>query len=439
MKNGESDFFLLRFAHQHLNFRLAEYRALLEAFASKDISKTLTNLENDNDLYHFSERTPFIPIINVQEQDIKKVVSRAILIKRAYHCIAKASSKVELVRKIKSDPSLWSLIMTQEEQKHASFKFIVDTFGKRLSLEEHVDMINEYSFLSLGGHVRMRDPDMTFYIIGRVRDENDVFDNDLIEEWYFGRLVQESDRHSMDVFDLKKRSYIGTTSMDAELSLIMCNLAKVKYGHMIYDPFVGTGSFLLAGSHFGAFTLGSDIDGRQIRGKNGSSIQSNIQQYGLKGHVLDVLVFDITCHPFVYTDKGVFDAIITDPPYGVRAGAKKIASRSSLQYEVNDPMCPTYPRTDPYPTEQVIYDLVEFSSRYLVLGGRLVYWQPSPTKDPDLTIPEHPCMKLIEALEQPLSGWSRWLIVMEKVQHTSGSSEEAPTNWVNFRQLLFKK
>ena len=55
--------------------------------------------------------------------------------------------------------------------------------------------------------------------------------------------------------------------MDAELSLIMSNMALVDYGMLLFDPFVGTGSFLLTGAQFGGFVLGCDIDGRQLRGK----------------------------------------------------------------------------------------------------------------------------------------------------------------------------
>ncbi|CAG8794049.1 8092_t:CDS:2, partial [Racocetra fulgida] len=62
-----------------------------------------------------------------------------------------------------------------------------------------------------------------------------------------------------------------------------------------------TGSFLLTCAHFGAFTLGSDIDGRQIRGQD---------QYNLSDKVLDSLVFDIRHHP--WRENLWFDAIVTD-------------------------------------------------------------------------------------------------------------------------------
>ena len=51
--------------------------------------------------------------------------------------------------------------------------------------------------------------------------------------------------------------------MDSELSLISANQALIKPGFLMYDPFVGTGSFLVAAAYFGAFVLGSDIDGRK--------------------------------------------------------------------------------------------------------------------------------------------------------------------------------
>lgn len=119
-------------------------------------------------------------------------------------------------------------------------------------------------------------------------------------------------RELIDKFNVKKRKYIGNTTMDAELSLIMANQALCGPGKLVYDPFVGTGSFLMTCAHFGAMTVGSDIDGRQIRGKGKASIQSNCEQYDLKGRVLDALVFDVCHAPWRRFKGGLFDAIVTD-------------------------------------------------------------------------------------------------------------------------------
>lgn len=48
--------------------------------------------------------------------------------------------------------------------------------------------------------------------------------------------------------------------MDAQLSLLMANQAKIKNGDIILDPFVGSGSLLVAGAEFGGYVFGTDID-----------------------------------------------------------------------------------------------------------------------------------------------------------------------------------
>lgn len=55
--------------------------------------------------------------------------------------------------------------------------------------------------------------------------------------------------------------------MDPQLSLIMANQALIKTGDIVLDPFVGTGSLLVAASHFGGYTLGTDIDFLMLHGR----------------------------------------------------------------------------------------------------------------------------------------------------------------------------
>jgi tRNA (guanine10-N2)-methyltransferase len=43
--------------------------------------------------------------------------------------------------------------------------------------------------------------------------------------------------------------------MDAEIALLMATQALVQPGQLVYDPFVGTGSILIAAAHFGALTM----------------------------------------------------------------------------------------------------------------------------------------------------------------------------------------
>lgn len=55
--------------------------------------------------------------------------------------------------------------------------------------------------------------------------------------------------------------------MDAQLSLLMANQAQVKSGDLVLDPFVGTGSLLVAAAQFGGYVFGSDIDYLMLHGR----------------------------------------------------------------------------------------------------------------------------------------------------------------------------
>ena len=67
---------------------------------------------------------------------------------------------------------------------------------------------------------------------------------------------------------LKSRKFLGNTSMDPQLSILMANQAQVKKGDIIYDPFVGSGSLLITASLFGAYTIGTDIDFMMMHGRS---------------------------------------------------------------------------------------------------------------------------------------------------------------------------
>ncbi len=78
---------------------------------------------------------------------------------------------------------------------------------------------------------------------------------------FFGRLIAHGQRHLIKHYAVKDRVFIGNTSMDAQLSLIMANqaqvmsnynyslsiyyffFAQVKAGSVVFDPFAGTGKY----------------------------------------------------------------------------------------------------------------------------------------------------------------------------------------------------
>ena len=177
------------------------------------------------------------------------------------------------------------------------------------------------------GPIRMRDAEQNFTIF----EEYD-FNVPGPKRIYLGRYVGGSSRHAIVDYSLKTRDYINTTSMDSELALLTANLTLAAPDKILYDPFVGTGSLPIACSHFGAMTIGSDIDGRMVRGKNGKDIKTSFRQYGLLDRYLDGFISDLTHTPL---RRGRWlDGIVCDPPYGVREGLKVLGTKNGSGKEV---------------------------------------------------------------------------------------------------------
>ncbi|KAK0560905.1 hypothetical protein OC844_003499 [Tilletia horrida] len=248
---------------------------------------------------------------------------------------------------------------------------------------------------------------------------------------FVGRLIAHgSARELITTMDLKKRVYIGNTSMPAEQSLLMATMALAKPGKIVYDPFAGTGSILYACAQYGAYVVGSDIDARMMKGKDvetkgNTGMTRAASQYGLQNLVLDGLGADMTQHP--WRRGGLFDAIVADPPYGIRAGAKRLGRRNiakqreepfafpdgSLAHQLLDYIAPTRP----YHLLDLTRDLLDFAHFLLVRGGRLVFWLPCVNEDDgeEVEIPQREGMRLVARSTQDFGRWSRMLITLEKV------------------------
>jgi len=110
--------------------------------------------------------------------------------------------------------------------------------------------------LCLQGRVKLKNPDHNFWLI---EVDNYGGNNGLPpivqKRIFFGREVGGADRKLIPTYQLKSRNYLGPTAMDAEMAFLMANQALATSGKLVYDPFVGTGSVLVAAAHFGAMTM----------------------------------------------------------------------------------------------------------------------------------------------------------------------------------------
>ena len=87
-----------------------------------------------------------------------------------------------------------------------------------------------------------------------------------------------------------------------------------------FDPFVGTGSILVCCAVLGAYCFGTDIDIRVLRGRSMvENIFSNFDQYDLQRPEI-VRSDNSLYHRHYRAECPIYDVIICDPPYGIRAG-----------------------------------------------------------------------------------------------------------------------
>lgn len=345
-----------------------------------------------------------------------------------------------------------------EQYATCSFSFRVERYrGVQAPAAHTTAVVESFRFLAFRGKVQMKNPDAAFRVF-----EDHALDAAEPHALFFGRWIADGGRDAKHKYDLKKRHYISTTSMDAELALLTANIAKAAPGKLYYDPFMGTGGFPLASAYYGAVVTGSDIDGRSIRGTGGSArrgqtgrrnVEMNFQQYGTAGQYLGGFVSDLTNSPLrmpvlsgvvgtTAVDAVVdttadttadteasnnlnytpyLDGIITDPPYGIREGLKVLGTRTPLAassratHAASSLSAGYIPPKRPYSFTLLLDDILAFAAATLVPNGVLSMWMPTANDaDVALLIPEHPCLELTSVCVQPFNKWSRRLLTYRR-------------------------
>jgi tRNA (guanine10-N2)-dimethyltransferase len=111
-----------------------------------------------------------------------------------------------------------------------------------------------------------------------------------------------------------KKPFFHPSMMNSTLARTMCNLAGVKPGNTVLDPFCGGGGILCEASHIGASVVGIDMNWRLLKGAilNLSKINSN---------------YSIIQADALHLPIQAVDHIVTDPPYGHSSSTRGTESR----------------------------------------------------------------------------------------------------------------
>lgn len=427
--------YLVYFAQEHVNFRFAEIESLLSVFHIP-----VRFLEKPTDLQ------PYWIVEFNKEEDVKLLASRSLSIRYCLELWGHAKSMEDLHRDIKTLPTAF---FEDHLQPNRTFKIAVQSFCKHLTQADKVTKIQTFSYLPFKGQVNLNNPDTHLLYLEYYGTDS----NDPPEEPYcvfFGRWISAGFRQLIRELSLKTRKFIGNTSMDPQLSLLMANQAQVKPGDFVLDPFVGSGSLLVAAAYFGGYVIGSDIDYLMLHGKSrpsrikqkkrdeNESIKANMEQYGLQDKYVDVLVNDFSTQFF--RDDTRFDSIITDPPYGIREATEKVGIHKD-NYTIEERHLPTHiPAKVEYQFSKLYQDLLAFSAKHLKIRGRLVCWFPVFREDySDEGLPSHLSMKLVANSEQVLSKYtSRRLLTFEKIEEPIDGQCNGINTIADFRNKYYR-
>lgn len=484
---------------------------------------------------------PFVKIRLESDEHCHRLASRSVSIYAIFEVWGEGTDHDSLHGAVKT--FLESSEEARDRVANKSFKFKVVGFNRSFGFAEQLKRIESFAWMNWEGKVEMKNPEERFWVLELFRYQAPETES-YTKSWLV-RQITDSSRPLIETYTLKNRRFLGTTSMESEISFFSSNQVLAGEGKLIFDPFVGTGSLLITSAALGAHVMGADIDPEVLVGsrkvmaiddakrggrsagkyrrtaeqeaqlqeqkkaaqaakqtaaatsskanpdsdkkdsskasktsneqvsesgnpsteisselpqtsssassaastapiapssqpkkhvsKEKRGVRANFEQYGLEHKLVDLVIFDSSKHTVFKTlgRQPFLDGIVCDPPYGIRAGAKKIGVRqhtvakhekrgtthAPILLNPEDPgWLPHTPQCVPYSVPDVLTDLLDFSARSLRVGGRLVFWLPTTIEFQPSDLPTHPCFTLIANSEQRLTYYfSRRLITMEKV------------------------
>jgi len=130
----------------------------------------------------------------------------------------------------------------------------------------------------------------------------------LFNDFYIlGELVEKLPRDKFKERENQKRPFSSPVSIDPVQARFLVNLAEVRPGKKVLDPFCGTGGILIEAGLCGVGVHGTDIQKKMVEGT-----RENLEEYGVIAHDIRNLDVEDAIDEF----EEDLEAIITDLPYG---------------------------------------------------------------------------------------------------------------------------
>jgi len=173
-------------------------------------------------------------------------------------------------------------------KKGVSEKKIAIKIGQKIPVENKIDLVN---------------PDVKILFYAGSRTIISIREEDSITSY-----------KSCLEHHVRYRPYFSPISIHPRIARSMVNLANCSTNDTILDPFCGTGGILIEAADMGMKAKGIDLLEKMIVNSKG-----NLEHFGLEG--------DIEKGDVGESKNQRFEAIVTDPPYGIASstGGEKIS------------------------------------------------------------------------------------------------------------------
>ncbi|MHA1615067.1 MAG: DNA methyltransferase [Candidatus Thorarchaeota archaeon] len=216
------------------------------------------------------------------------LLERAALIQKA-GIILYESVSVENITQVISDDE-WVIHITKQDE--FSVKTLCVEVDNDLSMRLQIEkVLGAHIKKVTGAKVNLRNPSVQVLVL--------IMNNRI--------LVCKSDmsklRELLRNREPGKKAFFHPSMMNSTLARVMCNLAGVRVGDIVLDPFCGGGGILCEASHIGASVVGIDMSWKLLVGaiRNLSEIAGNYS----------IIQGDAQHLPIKSVNR-----IVTDPPYG---------------------------------------------------------------------------------------------------------------------------
>jgi tRNA (guanine10-N2)-methyltransferase len=147
-------------------------------------------------------------------------------------------------------------ILKREVLSTKSFSFTVHGQYKKISRKTKIEHIEALDLPQIKGKCDLSKPERVFIL-----NELYIYETQKLVKVYWGKdlFAMKKKQPFNSLYALTNRVMLGPTSTEHNLAFLMANMGQAEEDKLLVDPFLGTGSILVACSYFKAVCFGSEI------------------------------------------------------------------------------------------------------------------------------------------------------------------------------------